>query len=83
MLNGYEFWVWTPIKHNGKFSHYNSDRHVVHAETEQEARDSIHLEKGRVTNVHEGFVITVEDQFIYSVRCLGRVIYKTIVEYEP
>lgn len=81
-MNGYKIDIWTPIDHNGSFSHYITDRQVIHADSETEAREMVELDPEATVKVHKDLTIVSEEQFIYSVRYLGEVKHRVEVYYE-
>lgn len=70
MQRAFEFIIWRPVNHNGKFSHYTSRRVVIEAESQRQARQCVILKGRAETVVHEDLTVTAEDEYIHSARQL-------------
>lgn len=81
MLKGYQFDIWRAIYHNGVFSHNSTRYETVHATNENEAREMLEL-KPECSFTHPGLRVDGSEEYIYSVRYLGRVTYETRVVYK-
>ena len=77
--NGYEVHIWATVLHNGKFSHTATRQKIVHASTEEAVRMAVTIKPGYEQEVHDGFILTVGREYIYSVTYLGRPEY--VVRY--
>jgi len=79
--NGYKLSIWRSIYHNGQFSHNLTRKEVIHAWSEQQARALTQLADEELTRVSDLLVVRAGEEYIYCIRCLGRVVYKYVVEY--
>lgn len=81
VLFGFRFCLFTPIDHNGKFSHNMIDYVTVNARNEEEAISMIALKPKR-HDEYPGMIIDADAQWIHSLKFLGRAKYVTRIEYE-
>lgn len=75
-MNGYKIVIFRPCYCRGKFTHNTVTEKTIHAETEKEARAQIHLKPE--CELFGDY--SVGDEFIQSVRLLGRVVER--IEYD-
>lgn len=82
-MRGYRIVLHTPTYHNDQFIGNIPTYLTIHAETETGARAKITLKPATKHRVDDKLTITQDQQEIYSVRLLGRVVTRVVTEYEP
>lgn len=71
--------IWCSVSRKGKFSQNSSRLHTIHADTEKEAAACAGAVL-RPKKEHGDF--EVSEEYVYSLKCLGRVKYRTVIEYD-
>ena len=81
---GFEFHLWQTVYNNGLFSGHTTKNVTIVARTQTEASQQVEeiLEKGKSFTIDSGkTIIKSSNQYIQSVRCLGKAIKVTKWEF--
>jgi len=85
-MNGYKAKLWTPVFHNGEFSHHITEEVVVHTLSYEAAKAAISADLkrgcGYNTSSPNAMLVELGDQYIYTLEYLGEVFYETTVVYK-
>ena len=87
---GYKIHIWQYVMHNGKHSHTIQRTKTVHLtisirgdqhRLKNMVRPRLSLKPASEANVHDGLVVSTDEEFIHSVECLGRAIPRVVYRY--
>ena len=79
-MNVYEVDIWCSVKHSGVFSHTSTRTELIHALSEDRARNKVILSEAKIMG-SEPHLVEASSEFIYSIIKTGTVTKQMYYEY--